>query len=181
MALVKLCFILHIKISADGTSLIEKGIIMGFVLICSGIWNMIFALAKWSLASKNRLIKSLCMVNGIYLVAVGVVSIFSSINDRSVFLSLLLSMLLIGMLIDFKFNTEKNTISIFAVFSSLALIVCAIGMTLLADSIDNIIYVCAILTGCTMFLSAPFERLHEKGKSDCFQGDNSEIEKNTKK
>lgn len=139
---------------------------MEYVLICSGIWTMIFAFVKWSLESKNRLLKGMCVINGTCLVVAGIVSVFSSFNDRSIFLSFLLSLLLIGMLISFKLKTEKNTISVFAVLSSVVLIACAIGMALLADSIDDIIYACAVLTGCVMILSTPFGKLYEKMKDN---------------
>ena len=137
---------------------------MEFVLICSGIWNMIFAFAKWSLESRNRLLKTLCAINGTCLISVGVVSMFSAFNDKSILLSFILSILVIGALIDFKFQIEKNPISFLAVFSSIALVICATGMTVFSDSVDDNIYACAILTGCVMLLSTPFEKLYEKTK-----------------
>lgn len=137
---------------------------MEFVLVCSGIWNMIFAFVKWSLESRNRLLKILCAINGAYLISVGVASIFVAFNDKSILLSFFLSIFVIGALIDFKFHIENNLISIIAILSSIALVACAIGITLFSSSIDDNIYACAILTGCIMLLSTPFEKLDEKVK-----------------
>lgn len=135
---------------------------MEFVLICSGIWNMIFAFAKWSLVAKNRLLKILCIVNGAFLVSVGVVSIYYPLNEKSISLSFFLSLLLIGALFDAKFNIKMNTISSLACFSSIVLVACAVGIILFSGSIDDDVYACAILTGSVMILSTPFEKLHEK-------------------
>mgnify|MGYP004576451065 CR=1 FL=1 len=135
---------------------------MEFVLICSGIWSMIFALARWSLASKNRLLKVLCVINGIYLLIIGIMGAFISLNIKSMFISFCFLLFLIGVLIDVKLNTEKNTISGLAVLFSLVLMICAVGIGLFSDSNYDIIYSCAILTGCAMILLTPFDQLCKK-------------------
>lgn len=139
---------------------------MEFVLIFSGIWNIIFAHVKWSLQAKNRLLKILCIINGTYLITIGGISSFISLNDKSTFAAFLLSMLLVGMLIDFKFNTEKNVISKLAIFSSFFLIAGAIGMMIFAENIEDIIDATAILSGCVMILSTPFTQLSEVAKNN---------------
>lgn len=139
---------------------------MEFALIFSGIWNIIFAHVKWSLEAKNRLLKILCIINGTYLITIGGISSFISLNDKSTFAAFLLSMLLVGMLIDFKFNTEKNVISKLAIFSSFFLIAGAIGMMIFAENIEDIIDATAILSGCVMILSTPFTQLSEVAKNN---------------
>lgn len=137
---------------------------MEFILICSGVWNMIFAFAEWSLEAKNRLLKLLCVINGVILFFAGVVSVFFPLNEKSISLSFFSSLLLLGALFYSKFNIEKNTISFFACFSAVILVVCAIGMILFADSIDDSVYACVTLTGSVMILSTPFEKPYEKAK-----------------
>lgn len=139
---------------------------MEFVLICSGIWNIVFAHVKWSLQAKNRLLKILCIINGTYLVTIGGISSFISLNDKSTFAAFLLSMLLVGMLIDFRFNTEKNVISKLAILSSFILIACATGLMIFAENIEDIIDATAILSGCVMILSTPFTQLSDVAKNN---------------
>ena len=139
---------------------------MEFVLIFSGIWNIIFAHVKWSLQAKNRLLKILCIINGTYLITIYGISSFISLNDKSTFAAFLLSMLLVGMLIDFKFNTEKNVISKLAIFSSFILIAGAIGMMIFAENIEDINCAIATLSGCVMILSTPFTQLSEVAKNN---------------
>lgn len=89
---------------------------------------------------------------------------FFPLNEKSISLSFFSSLLLLGALFYSKFNIEKNTISFFACFSAVILVVCAIGMILFADSIDDSVYACVTLTGSVMILSTPFEKPYEKAK-----------------
>ena len=138
---------------------------MKAMLIVSGIWNIFFALAKWSLQSKNQLLKVLCIINGILLVFVGAANRLFGANDKLLLLSFYLYLFVVGAMTDFKYITEKNTISFIAIITSIIFIAGAIVVLLFADH-NNAVSACLILTGCTFFLSVPYEKLYEKLKSD---------------
>ena len=139
---------------------------MEFLLICSGIWNTIFAFVKWSLEAQNRLLKILGIVNGAYLIAVGAAGMFLPLNSKCLVLSFCISLLFAGALIDVKFTAERNTFSVLATISSIVIVICAIGLFLFSDTADDIVYACAAATGSIMILSTPFEKLSEKMKKD---------------
>ncbi|MBR1843114.1 MAG: hypothetical protein IJ788_07590 [Oscillospiraceae bacterium] len=138
---------------------------MKAMLIVSGIWNIFFALAKWSLQSKNQLLKFLCIINGILLVFVVAADRLFGVNDKLLLLSFYFYLFVVGAMMDFKYITEKNTFSFIAVITSIIFVVGAIEVLLFADY-NNAVSACLILTGCTFILSVPYEKLYEKLKSD---------------
>ena len=135
---------------------------MKFVLIISGIWNLLFAFSKWSAEAQSRLLKALCIVNGCILTVLGIWSAFHELNAQQVFVPFSLSLLLIGALINHDNNHEQNTISKLAIVSAFVLVALSIALALLASDVSDYISACVTLTGCIMILSAPFSVLDEK-------------------
>lgn len=144
---------------------------MKFVLIISGIWNLLFAFSKWSAEAQSRLLKALCIVNGCILTALGIWSAFREVNAQQVFVPFSLSLLLIGALINHDSNHEQNTISKLAIVSAFVLVALSIALVLLASDVSDYISACVTLTCCIMILSAPFSVLDEKMRKSSIVGE----------
>lgn len=138
---------------------------MEFILICSGAWNIIFAFSKWSIEAKNRLLKTLCTINGFSLIIAGISSYFLAIDEKLVIASFYILLFMVGMLIECKYSTENHIISKCAVFLALAMVILASMMVLFAESIDDYESACVALTGSIMILSIPYTQLSDRIKS----------------
>lgn len=138
---------------------------MEFILICSGVWNIIFAFSKWSIEAKNRLLKTLCTISGCSLIIAGISSYFLPIDEKLVIASFYILLFMVGMLIECKYSTENHIISKCAVFLALAIVILASMMVLFAERIDDYESACVALTGSIMILSIPYIQLSDRIKS----------------
>ena len=136
---------------------------MMYMLVLCGVWDLLLSFFQWSLVSKNRLLKTLCILNGVYMVIIGIIDAFRT-QELLLIISFILSLLTVGTLAGNKFHTEKNTLSTFSIIISAILTVLAGGIMLTADDASDFACGCVTLTGCIMILSMPYSALHDRMK-----------------